>query len=170
MPTNLNALCSQVNKTCIAHTPERVNNLFMKDVDVIGRIDARLDEIGKTWADLGRAVRASDQRTYNWRSRGIPKTALKPVATFLGWSVDKLLAGQGENGGGVGGGAAVSLPKPGDEPRTIAGLLHAMHPELDSAPRDIREAIEALVLTYQADPKEGERIAKAMKTLLQKDT
>jgi len=63
--------------------------------DVIDRVDMRLGEIGKTWADLGRSVGASDQRLYNWRNRGIPKTAMLGVARFLGWTVDNLLTGEG---------------------------------------------------------------------------
>lgn len=61
--------------------------------EMVKRIDSRLAEMGKTWADLGRAVGASDQRMYNWRSRSIPKSAMLGVAKFLGWTVDELLTG-----------------------------------------------------------------------------
>lgn len=57
------------------------------------RVQDRLTTQGLRWADLGASLYASDQALYNWRTRGIPKPQLKPVAQFLGCSVDWLITG-----------------------------------------------------------------------------
>lgn len=121
----------------IARRPAHVNNLFMSDM--IQRIDKRLDEIKKTWADLGRAVGASDQRTYNWRSRGIPKSAMLGVAAFLGWTVDHLLTGAGPKREGE-----PPLPEPGNVTRADVFFDHR-HGKYDGATSRYQKAADKLL-------------------------
>lgn len=60
------------------------------------RIQERLNATGQTWADLGDALDASDQSLYYWRKKGVPKTHLATVASFLGCSIDWLITGERE--------------------------------------------------------------------------
>lgn len=60
------------------------------------RIQERLTATGQTWTDLGDALDASDQNLYYWRKKGVPKTHLATVASFLGCSIDWLLTGERE--------------------------------------------------------------------------
>lgn len=48
-----------------------------------------------TWADFARALGSSDQRVYNWKKRGVPKSEADRIAGVLGCSIDWLLTGEG---------------------------------------------------------------------------
>lgn len=61
-------------------------------VAVWDRIDAELTRRKMTWADLGRAIDATDQVMHNWKSRGVPAKRHKAIAGALGWTVDRLVA------------------------------------------------------------------------------
>lgn len=45
-----------------------------------------------SWAELGRAIVASDQTMNNWKRRGVPASRHKAIADALGWTVDIMLA------------------------------------------------------------------------------
>lgn len=134
------------------------------------RLSAELENRGWSQEDLAdrcNAIKPGSitQVAIHKIATGKSKTTRKGevIANALGVDIGWLLTGQGQRAGD---GSTASA----SEPRIINSLLQAMHPDLVTAPKDMREAIEALVLTYQADPKEGERVAKAIKTLLKKDT
>lgn len=64
-------------------------------MDQIDRVDARLREMNRTWADLGRAIGASAQRMTNWKAkdrRAFPRSVLPAVARFLNRPVDWILS------------------------------------------------------------------------------
>lgn len=64
-------------------------------MDQIDRVDARLKEMDRTWADLGRAIGASAQRMSNWKARdrrAFPRSVLPAVARFLNRTVDWILS------------------------------------------------------------------------------
>lgn len=92
MQMNLNATCSRVNRLFIASAPESVNNLCMNEI--LKRVEHMLSERGWTWAEFARALNTSDQRVYNWRKRGIPKSEADRIANILECSIDWLLTGK----------------------------------------------------------------------------
>ena len=70
--------------------------MFMDQID---RIDQRLKEIGKTWADMARALETSDQRLGNWKNknrRTVPSHAQVSVAKYLGVTIDWIKTGEGQ--------------------------------------------------------------------------
>lgn len=54
-------------------------------------------------------------------------------------------------------------------PPSIDSLLRSLGERLMRAPPKTREAVASLLSTYASDPSEGERIAKAISTLLEND-
>lgn len=65
-------------------------------MDQIDRVEQRLREMNRTWSDLGRAINATEQRMYNWRTpdrRGFPRNVLPGVSDFISRSVDWILTG-----------------------------------------------------------------------------
>lgn len=93
MCRNLNGTCSQVNTTFIANAIKGVNNLCMQTI--LDRVEIRIRELGLSWADFARRLDTTDQRVYNWRKRGIPKSEVVHIAHALGCSTDWLLMGAG---------------------------------------------------------------------------
>ena len=91
MHTNLNAACSSVNTLCIERSGKPVNNSFM--TDALSRVEQKLSDLGWTWADFARALNTTDQRVYNWKKRGIPKSEIDRIADALDCSTDWLLRG-----------------------------------------------------------------------------
>lgn len=81
-----------VNTSLIDSFRPSVNNAFMHDT--YRRADQRLKERGQRWADLARGLNYSDQRVSQWKSRGISKSSIAPVADFLGVTTDWLLTGK----------------------------------------------------------------------------
>lgn len=53
-------------------------------MEIIKRIQARLEDLGWGWADLARALDITEQRLNNWKKRGIPAGQIKSVANALG--------------------------------------------------------------------------------------
>lgn len=69
--------------------------------DQIDRIDSQLEEIGKTWSDLARALDISDQEVSEWRKpscRTVPQELLLQVAEFIYRTKDWILTGQSTAG------------------------------------------------------------------------
>lgn len=91
MQPNLNATCSRVNKLFIARRCVSVNNLFMSDI--LTRVEYMLSDLGWTWARFARELDTTDQRVYNWRKRGVPKSEVDNIADVLGCTTDFLLKG-----------------------------------------------------------------------------
>jgi len=52
-------------------------------MEVIERIQDRLDHLGWSWADLARAMGMVEQRVNNWRTRGVPARELRNVEASL---------------------------------------------------------------------------------------
>jgi len=52
-------------------------------MELIERIQARLDYLGWSWADLARAMGMVEQRVNNWRTRGVPARELRNVEAAL---------------------------------------------------------------------------------------
>lgn len=52
-------------------------------MELIERIQDRLDYLGWSWADLARAMGMIEQRVNNWRTRGIPARELRNVEFAL---------------------------------------------------------------------------------------
>ena len=50
-------------------------------------------------------------------------------------------------------------------PQTVEGLLLSLKNDIDSADQNVRLAIASLIKTYENNPQEGERIAKAILAL-----
>jgi phage repressor protein C with HTH and peptisase S24 domain len=60
----------------------------------LDRVDLLLKKSEKTWADLARLLRYSEQRLTNWKGRGaIPRAELAEVAKALGVSIDYIATG-----------------------------------------------------------------------------
>lgn len=93
MQSNLNAACSRVNRLFIAKHSESVNNLFMSDI--LSRVEQLLTEKKWNWARFARELETTDQRVYNWKKRGVPKSEVDRIAAVLGCSTDWLLTGRG---------------------------------------------------------------------------
>lgn len=91
MQPNLNATCSRVNRLFIAGESNSVNNLFMSDI--LSRVEYMLSDLGWTWARFARELDTTDQRVYNWRKRGVPKSEVDNIADILGCTTDFLLKG-----------------------------------------------------------------------------
>ena len=133
-------------------------------MDINTRVRQRRIEMGLSQADLAQSVGVKQQNIQQLEDGTVSRPRyMHELASALNVDLGWLLTGQGQRAGD---GSTASA----SEPRIINSLLQAMHPDLVTAPKDMREAIEALVLTYQTNPKEGERVAKAIKTLLKKDT
>src|SRR5690554_966030 len=99
MQPNLNAACSSVNKLFIASGGNYVNNPFMSDI--LSRVEQLLTEKGWNWARFARELETTDQRVYNWKKRGVPKSEADRIAAVLGCSTDWLLTGHGPKDAGV---------------------------------------------------------------------
>ena len=99
MQSNLNAACSRVNRLFIANHADSVNNLFMNDI--LSRVERLLTEKGWNWARFARELETTDQRVYNWKKRGVPKSEADRIAAVLGCSTDWLLTGHGPKDAGV---------------------------------------------------------------------
>lgn len=81
-----------------------VNRLFsIRSMDgeraaILGRVLARMSELGVGWADLADEIdRVTDhkygstrQMVENWKRRGIPEAQHQAVALALGWKVEQL--------------------------------------------------------------------------------
>ncbi|WP_083329306.1 S24 family peptidase [Marinobacter salinus] len=52
-----------------------------------------LSDLGWSWARFARELDTTDQRVYNWRKRGVPKSEVDRIADILGCSTDFLLKG-----------------------------------------------------------------------------
>lgn len=65
-------------------------------LEEIVRVNDRLSDLRLSWADLSRELGITNQRTYNWRQRGLPKTELVNIAQILHCSVTWLLTGETE--------------------------------------------------------------------------
>jgi phage repressor protein C with HTH and peptisase S24 domain len=61
--------------------------------EMLNRIEEKLSAKGWSWADFARALNTTDQRVYNWRKRGVPKSEADRIAKALGCSIDWLLTG-----------------------------------------------------------------------------
>lgn len=61
--------------------------------EILKRVEYRLDKKGWTWAEFARALNTTDQRVYNWKKRGVPKSEVDRIADVLGCSTDYLLKG-----------------------------------------------------------------------------
>lgn len=60
--------------------------------EIVDRVTARLDKLGRDWSKLAKDLNESPQRINNWKNaRGIPHAAYGRVAEYLGWTVDELL-------------------------------------------------------------------------------
>lgn len=73
--------------------------MFMVEIDsqqheILARVQERLHDLRMSWADLARRLGTTDQRMYNWRKRGIPKSEVDTIAPILGCSTDWLLTGK----------------------------------------------------------------------------
>jgi hypothetical protein len=55
------------------------------------------------------------------------------------------------------------------QPETIQDLMQRLASELGEAPEEVRQAVLGLAVCYREDPADGQRIARAIKTLLDKD-
>lgn len=91
MTDNLNAVCSQVNNVFIAGESNPINNPCMDDL--LKRVEYQISQKRWTWADFARALETTDQRVYNWRKRGVPKSEVDRIADVLEVSTDYLLKG-----------------------------------------------------------------------------
>lgn len=67
-------------------------------MDVIDRINLRLAEIGKTGADMSRALNLSNSIYSQWNTRKTKpsKKTIAKVASYLDVSVEYLLTGEGQ--------------------------------------------------------------------------
>lgn len=62
------------------------------------------------------------------------------------------------------------LDREGDpDPNTVSGLLARLAPILDTAPKELRDAVLTLALKYQKDPADGARIVAAIRALVPDD-
>lgn len=94
----LNVECSCVNTAFIANPPLYLNNTFMDKSDsqqqaMLQRVNERLKTLNMSWAEFARRLGTTDQRVYNWRKRGVPKSEADKVASILECSTDWLLTG-----------------------------------------------------------------------------
>jgi len=55
------------------------------------------------------------------------------------------------------------------DPNTVSGLLAQIAPILDTAPKELRDAVLSLALKYQKDPADGARIVAAIRALVPDD-
>lgn len=65
-----------------------------QQLDIVKRVQARLDDLGMSWAEFARRIGTTDQRVYNWRKRGIPKKEVDTIASILDCTTDWLLLGR----------------------------------------------------------------------------
>ncbi len=119
--------------------------------------------------ELAKMFRVSGEAARKWLSgESIPDTKRLPeIARRLNVRGEWLLTGQGPmrpEGGGH-----VNASEIGDE-KTISALLRRAAPSLEKASKEVQDAVAALVLRYEENPKEGERIAKAIMALLGEET
>ena len=126
--------------------------------------------------ELAKMFRVSGEAARKWLSgESIPDTKRLPeIARRLNVRGEWLLTGQGPMR--PEGEATAELPavrvsgqgnatEIGDE-KTISALLRKAAPSLEKASKEVQDAVAALVLRYEENPEEGERIAKAIMALL----
>ena len=94
------------------------------------RANQRLLELGLKWSDLARALETSDQRVYNWRARGLPKSELVKVSEFLQCSIDWLLTGSEFSDGTARSGVATSSDQSSNMPEILLQRLLEAHQEI----------------------------------------
>lgn len=69
------------NDLCVSNNKRRMDNSRMELID---RIKRALDQKGMGWADLARAMKISEQRLNNWRTRGVPAAQVRNVEAAIG--------------------------------------------------------------------------------------
>ncbi len=85
----VNATCSGVN-CALSLEPHSapVDETYQR---IVGRVALLPDGAGREVAWLADRLGTSQQRIYNWKSRGVPAAALPGIAVALGWTVDQVL-------------------------------------------------------------------------------
>jgi len=54
-------------------------------------VDRELRRRKSSWAEMGRAIGASDQTMNNWSRRKVPADRYADIAGFLGWTVEQVM-------------------------------------------------------------------------------
>lgn len=135
-----------------------IHNPFMDDVYT--RVDKMLKDRGLNWADLERMTGLTQQRTNNWKRRGVPTTAYKVLAKALRVSIDSLVLSHADDDHG--GMAATltpfvrfTLPKEAQ----YAGLTSLRGIEVVGTARmsedgsfDLLDGAQGVVEGYSSDP------------------
>lgn len=170
MTGKINCAFRKGNTAFIAPRCVQVHALCMDEQakQVLARAQQAMQAKDWRWADLGRALDASDQRLNNWRSRGIPREMLPDVAAVLEVTVEWLRTGEDPkptNPALLGASPTARLagqiyraPGAGVDSR-IADLLTRATPKSRGALERIAEAAAAGKLT-EADLELLEQIAK----------
>ena len=121
--------------------------------DIANRMRSSMRTKGITNTALADATGVSVQAVGYWLKTGkVARQHLPGIAARLGTTTEYLLTGHEP-------GTALAPPT------TLTALLQQVHPELQDAPRSLRDAIEALVQRYDQDPAEATRIARAIQAL-----
>ena len=85
----VNAPCSAVN--CALTAPMQSAGVDETYQRIVGRVAQLPDGAGREVAWLADKLDTSQQRVYNWKTRGVPASALAGIAAALGWTVDQVL-------------------------------------------------------------------------------
>jgi hypothetical protein len=129
----LNAPCSAVNILL----PEPCDAVYMDDV--WQRIAKRVADLpggrGREVAWLADALYTTQQRVFNWQTRGVPARVHADIARALGWNVSQLLGIED---------APTSWPFVSIEPQRVDRLTPNERAMVELAARNELERIEAM--------------------------
>ena len=71
-------------KSNILFIPQPREPTDNREMDIIEKINAKLELLEWTWADLARAMKITEQRVNNRKKRGVPAGQIKHVAATIG--------------------------------------------------------------------------------------